>query len=229
MGEFYWTAGGRGYGGGRMEEGTERQTLMFSATFADEIQIMSHDFLEDYVFLSVGRVGSTSEFIEQRLVYAEEHEKVLRLKRCLKDAEIGCGGEGLCLVFVETKKGADVLERELWKSDFAVTAIHGNRNQQEREEALAAFRSGQNPILVATDVAARGLDIPNVSLVINFDMPKHIDDYVHRIGRTGRAGRKGKAIAFLNERQCSRDLLKRLNDLMVDANQERPDWFEEVL
>lgn len=83
-------------------------------------------------------------------------------------------------------------------------------------------------IQVATDVAARGLDIPNVSLVINYDMPKNIDDYVHRIGRTGRAGRKGKAIAFINERQCTRDLLKKLHDLLIEAKQERPDWFEEL-
>lgn len=154
MGEFY-------YGNPEFD----RQTLMFSATFQDEIQILARDFLHDYIFLSVGRVGSTNEFIEQKVVYAEEMEKTSRLKRCLRDAEIGCGGEGLCLVFVETKKGADVLEKDLWKNSFAVTAIHGNRNQQEREEALQAFRTGQNPILVATDVAARGLDIPNVSLV----------------------------------------------------------------
>lgn len=215
MGEFY-------YGG------LSRQTMMFSATFQDEIQILARDFLDDYVFLSVGRVGSTSDLIEQKLMYADEHDKVGRLKRCLKEAEIGMGGQGLALVFVETKKGADVLEKDLWKNHFAVTAIHGNRNQAEREEALQAFRTGQNPILVATDVAARGLDIPNVSLVINYDMPKHIDDYVHRIGRTGRAGRKGKAIAFINEKQCSRDLLKKLNDLLSDSKQERPDWFEEI-
>ncbi|CAD7927302.1 unnamed protein product [Amoebophrya sp. A25] len=206
----------------------DRQTMMFSATFQDEIQIMARDFLRDYIFLSVGRVGSTNEFIEQKVMYAEENDKTLRLKRCLKDAAIGCGGEGLCLVFVETKKGADVLEKDLWKNNFAVTAIHGNRNQQEREEALQAFRSGQNPILVATDVAARGLDIPNVALVINYDMPKNIDDYVHRIGRTGRAGRHGKAIAFINDKQCSRDLLRKLNDLLVEAKQDRPDWFEEI-
>eukprot|EP00392_Amoebophrya_sp_AT5.2_P017914 g18336.t1 len=217
MGEFY-------YGNPEFD----RQTLMFSATFQDEIQILARDFLNDYIFLSVGRVGSTNEFIEQKVVYAEEMEKTSRLKRCLRDAEIGCGGEGLCLVFVETKKGADVLEKDLWKNSFAVTAIHGNRNQQEREEALQAFRTGQNPILVATDVAARGLDIPNVSLVINYDMPKNIDDYVHRIGRTGRAGRRGKAIAFINDRQCSKDLLRKLNDLLVEAKQERPDWFEEI-
>lgn len=92
------------------------------------------------------------------------------------------------MVFVETKRGADSLEMDLHQRNVSVAAIHGDRTQTEREEALAAFKSGANPILVATDVAARGLDIPNVSLVVNFDMPKQLDDYVHRIGRTGRAG-----------------------------------------
>merc|ERR1719341_2443233 len=109
-----------------------------------------------------------------------------------------------------------------------VTAIHGDRTQAEREEALLAFRSGENPLLVATDVAARGLDIPSVSVVVNYDMPKNIDDYVHRIGRTGRAGRKGKAIAFINE-SCNRILLKELNGLLQEAKQERPLWFQEMM
>merc|ERR1712232_799024 len=105
---------------------------------------------------------------------------------------------GLAVVFVETKRAADTSELDLHNAGVKVTAIHGDRSQSERESALHAFKTGANPVLVATDVAARGLDIPNVSLVVNFDMPKQLDDYVHRIGRTGRAGRKGVAIAFVN-------------------------------
>jgi len=133
---------------------------------------------------------------------------------------------GLCLVFVETKRAADTLEMELHNDGISVTAIHGDRSQTERESALHAFKSGANPVMVATDVAARGLDIPNVSLVINFDMPKQIDDYVHRIGRTGRAGRKGTAIAFVNER-CT--YLPELGDLLKNAKQELPLWFDELI
>merc|ERR1712113_1011054 len=98
-------------------------------------------------------------------------------------------------------------------------------SQQEREEALHAFKSGANPVLVATDVAARGLDIPNVALVVNFDMPKQLDDYVHRIGRTGRAGQKGVAIAFVNER-CP--YLAELGQLLEEANQAPPVWFSDL-
>merc|ERR1719493_35734 len=133
--------------------------------------------------------------------------------------------DSLAVVFVETKKAADTLEIALYNAGVKVTAIHGDRSQQEREEALAAFKSGANPVLVATDVAARGLDIPNVALVVNFDMPKALDDYVHRIGRTGRAGRKGVAIAFVNER-CN--YLVELGELLSEAKQELPTWFSEL-
>lgn len=108
--------------------------------------------------------------------------------------------KGLTLVFVETKKGADALEDYIRSHGFGATSIHGDRSQQERESALRSFRSGQTPVLVATDVAARGLDIPHVTHVINFDLPTDIDDYVHRIGRTGRAGKKGLATGFFSEK-----------------------------
>eukprot|EP00397_Hematodinium_sp_SG-2012_P002722 GEMP01002730.1.p1 GENE.GEMP01002730.1~~GEMP01002730.1.p1 ORF type:complete len:728 (+),score=188.57 GEMP01002730.1:90-2273(+) len=205
-----------------------RQSLMFSATFPKEVQVLAADFLYDYVFLTVGRVGSTNEFIEQKLAYADEEDKLKKLMNVLKESEGGSDSKNLALVFVETKRGADMLERELWSKQLRVTAIHGDRTQAEREEALMAFRRGDNPLLVATDVAARGLDIPDVQLVVNYDMPKNIDDYVHRIGRTGRAGRRGKAFAFINE-QCNRQLLKELNGLLLEAKQERPLWFQDML
>lgn len=129
----------------------------------------------------------------------------------------------LTLVFVETKKGADSLEYWLCGNGFPATTIHGDRTQPERELALRSFKSGKTPILVATDVAARGLDIPHVSHVVNFDLPNDIDDYVHRIGRTGRAGKTGLATAFFNENNMS--LAKPLADLMQEANQEVPQWL----
>ena len=118
------------------------------------------------------------------------------------------------------------MERELWKSNFAVTAIHGNRNQQEREEALAAFRSGQNPVLVATDVAARGLDIPNVSLVINYDMPTEITRYTHRIGRTGRAGSDGLATTILCKGQDEKHVPELRKQFRKSGNRWKFEWDE---
>ncbi|GFG30573.1 hypothetical protein Cfor_10491 [Coptotermes formosanus] len=170
----------------------ERQTLMFSATFPKEIQastILARDFLDNYIFLAVGRVGSTSENITQKVVWVEEHDKRSFLLDLLNAAGLSQPTpESLTLVFVETKKGADSLEEFLHHEGYPVTSIHGDRSQREREEALRRFRSGATPILVATAVAARGLDIPHVKHVINFDLPSDVEEYVHRIGRTGRMG-----------------------------------------
>merc|ERR1711963_104139 len=128
------------------------------------------------------------------------------------------------LVFVETKRGADSLDEFLHREGFPVTSIHGDRTQREREEALRRFKSGQTPIIVATAVAARGLDIPNVKHVINFDMPSDVEEYVHRIGRTGRMGNLGLATSFFNEK--NRNLTKDLVELIVEANQDLPSWLE---
>ncbi|OBS73280.1 hypothetical protein A6R68_12134, partial [Neotoma lepida] len=131
-----------------------------------------------------GRVGSTSENITQKVVWVEEMDK----RSFLLDLLNATGKDSLTLVFVETKKGADSLEDFLYHEGYACTSIHGDRSQRDREEALHQFRSGKSPILVATAVAARGLDISNVKHVINFDLPSDIEEYVHRIGRTGRVG-----------------------------------------
>jgi ATP-dependent RNA helicase DDX3X len=173
-----------------------RQTLMFSATFPREIQWLARDFLKEYIFLMVGRVGSTSENITQRIEYVEDRDKqsvLLDLLAAEDPATVG-----LTLVFTETKRMADMLCDFLYANSHMATSIHGDRTQREREMALATFKSGRTPILVATAVAARGLDIPNVMHVVSYDLPKDVDDYVHRIGRTGRAGNTGTATAFFN-------------------------------
>ncbi|KAL7194199.1 hypothetical protein ACSBR1_034582 [Camellia fascicularis] len=202
-----------------------RQTLLFSATFPKEIQRLASDFLSNYIFLAVGRVGSSTDLIVQRVEFVHDSDKRSHLMDLLH-AQMTNGIHGkqsLTLVFVETKKGADALEHWLYTSGFHATTIHGDRTQQEREQALRSFKSGNTPILVATDVAARGLDIPHVAHVINFDLPNDIDDYVHRIGRTGRAGKTGLATAFFNENNLS--LAKPLADLMQESNQEVPTWL----
>ncbi|CAN4094830.1 unnamed protein product [Withania somnifera] len=202
-----------------------RQTMLFSATFPREIQRLALDFLSNYIFLAVGRVGSSTDLIVQRVEYVQETDKRSHLMDLLhaQRANGVHGKQALTLVFVETKKGADSLEHWLCMNGFPATAIHGDRTQQEREYALRSFKSGKNPILVATDVAARGLDIPHVAHVVNFDIPNDIDDYVHRIGRTGRAGKSGLATAFFNENNSS--VARALADLMQEANQEVPAWL----
>eukprot|EP00906_Rhabdomonas_costata_P013123 RCo018875 len=198
----------------------DRQTMMYSATFPKAIQQLASEFLCDYLFLTVGRVGSTTDFITQKLEWVEESDKRNLLLAMLNHVP------GLTLVFVETKRDADTLEHFLDQNRINVTSIHGDRTQREREDALRSFKTGRTPVLVATDVAARGLDIPNVAHVIQYDLPSCIDDYVHRIGRTGRAGNSGLATSFLNEknRPISRDLL----DLLKENNQEVPPWLSSM-
>lgn len=158
-----------------MPQRGERVTAMFSATFPKEIQLLAQDFLQsDYVFLAVGRVGSTSENIVQKIIWVEENDKRTVLMDLLDASE----REALTLVFVETKRGASDLAYTLGREGYNVVAIHGDLKQLDRERHLDAFRTGESPILVATAVAARGLDIPNVRHVINFDLPSDVDEYV---------------------------------------------------
>ncbi|KAI8872982.1 DEAD-domain-containing protein [Ramicandelaber brevisporus] len=206
-----------------MPDMSTRQTLMFSATFPREIQMLAQDFLSDYIFLSVGRVGSTSENITQRIEYVEDNEKKSVLLDMLSMTEKG----GLTLIFVDTKRMADHLNNYLLDHNFPATSIHGDRSQREREYALDTFRSGRTPVMVATAVAARGLDIPNVTHVINYDMPNDIDEWVHRCGRTGRAGNVGLATSFFN--QGNRNIMKGLVELLTEAHQEVPEWLQNMV
>jgi len=204
-----------------MPQVADRQTLMFSATFPTDIQMLARDFLKDYIFLSVGKVGSTSENITQKVLYVDDDEKRSVLLDILSADE-----NGLTLIFVETKRMADALSDFLITQNFPATSIHGDRSQQERERALDYFKSGRAPILVATAVAARGLDIPNVTHVVNYDLPSDIDDYVHRIGRTGRAGNVGVATAFFN--RGNKNVCKDLIDILTEANQEVPQFLNTI-
>ena len=207
-----------------MPPADQRQSLLFSATFPKEIQHLARDFLSDYIFLSVGKVGSTSENITQKVLYVENEDKESTLLDILAADEES--GSGLTLVFVETKRMADILSDFLYSNNFPANSIHGDRTQREREKALELFKSGRAPILVATAVAARGLDIPNVTHVINYDLPGDIDDYVHRIGRTGRAGNTGVATAFFN--RGNRNIARDMVDLLEEAKQEVPQFLNSI-
>ncbi|KAK9722589.1 DEAD-box ATP-dependent RNA helicase [Basidiobolus ranarum] len=199
----------------------DRQTLMFSATFPKDIQMLARDFLKEYIFLSVGRVGSTSENITQRIEYVDDEDKHSVLLDILTTEKASEGN--LTLIFVETKRMADSLCDFLLCRNIPATCIHGDRTQRERERALGTFRTGRTPVMVATAVAARGLDIPNVMLVINYDLPTDVDEYVHRIGRTGRAGNMGIATSFFN--RGNKGIARQLIEILKEANQDVPEWL----
>lgn len=171
----------------------ERQTLFFSATITPEIQVLVNTFLKDPVTVSV-RTAETSEHVEQTVIESRDKaHKLELLTEMLKGSDYD-----KVLVFGETKFGVQRLSDHLDNSGIPSVAIHGNKNQSQRQRALKQFKDERVRVLVATDVAARGLDIPNVSHVINFDTPQNYEDYIHRIGRTGRAGASGKAHTFID-------------------------------
>ncbi|CAH2089620.1 unnamed protein product [Euphydryas editha] len=189
---------------------TERQTLMFSATFPEDIQHLAGRFLNNYLFVAVGVVGGASADVEQIFHQVTKYEKQNMLKQLIQDND----GKRI-LVFVETKRNADFIAAMLSEQQLLTSSIHGDRMQREREEALLNFKSGRHCILVATAVAARGLDIKNVDIVVNYDLPKSIDEYVHRIGRTGRVGNRGMAVSFYDSEKVINKVIKLLKILSV--------------
>jgi len=199
--------------------GTEfRVTMMFSATFPKDIRQLATDFLKpSHLFLKVGKVGATTEDIKQTIKLVEDHSKEQQVLKDIKETP------GRTLVFSETKRDTDKLARFLFAQGLPASGIHGDRSQTEREAALRAFKNGRIQVLVATDVAARGLDIDDVTHVINYDMPKVIDSYVHRIGRTGRAGNLGKATSYFNgsNKGIAKDLIK----VLSESKQEVPPFL----
>jgi len=174
---------------------TERQTLAFSATMTPAVKTILDELLKPtYETISVA-TNQTNEHIDQDIIKAlDKKEKITLLKELLRDPEVE-----KVLIFGETKHGVQRLADHLNDASFLATAIHGDKSQGQRQRALKSFKDDQVNIMVATDVAARGLDIPNVSHVINFDIPQTYGDYVHRIGRTGRAGKTGKALTFVQK------------------------------
>lgn len=169
----------------------ERQTLLFSATMAKQMAEIAAAYLTDPVRVEVTPPGRTADLVTQSVIFAEPADKPDALI-----AQLDTHRDELALVFTRTKYGADKLARKIERAGFAVGAIHGNKSQGQRNRALEAFRAGELRVLVATDVAARGIDIPDVRHVYNFELPNVADNYVHRIGRTARAGRSGRALSL---------------------------------
>lgn len=169
----------------------KRQTLFFSATMPPAIQSLVQVLLTNPVSITVTPESTTAELVDQKLYYVQKSEKRALLHHILKNSP-----RESVLVFTRTKHGADRVARDLNHAGFQATAIHGDKTQQARERSLQGFKDGKMHILVATDIAARGIDIDDLGLVVNFDLPNIPESYVHRIGRTGRAGAFGKAISF---------------------------------
>ena len=187
---------------------TKRQTMLFSATIPAEIAKISKTILIDPVTISVTPVSSAVDTVKQFIYYVDKGNKQGLLKYLLEDKSIRSA-----LVFTRTKHGADKVVRDLLKSQINAAAIHGNKSQNARQLALSNFKNGVTRVLVATDIAARGIDIDELSHVINYDLPNIPETYVHRIGRTGRAGLNGIAISFCDydEKPFLADIEKLLN------------------
>jgi ATP-dependent RNA helicase RhlE len=199
----------------------KRQTMLFSATMPKAIADLAGDYLVDPVKVEVTPPGKAADKVEQYVHFvAGKNDKTVILKDTLK-----ANPDGRAIVFLRTKHTAEKLAKHLEQVEFKVASIHGNKSQGQRDRALKAFRDGDINVLVATDVAARGIDIPAVSHVFNYDLPEVPDAYVHRIGRTARAGREGVAIAFCapDETGLLRDIEKLMGIEVQTASGERPE------
>lgn len=188
------------------------QTLFFSATMPPAIQRLTERFLDDPKKIEVARPATTADTIEQQLITVGPRDKRKALRQLLREEEIKNG-----IIFCNRKRDVKEVYQSLKRHEFSVGQLHGDMEQSERMEVLRQFKENEIQLLCASDVAARGLDVPDVSHVFNFDVPGHADDYVHRIGRTGRAGRKGKAITITTKSKIDNRLLESVEKLTKNA------------
>ncbi|XP_017493142.1 PREDICTED: ATP-dependent RNA helicase p62 [Rhagoletis zephyria] len=197
----------------------DRQTLMWSATWPKEVKQLAEDFLGNYIQINIGSLElSANHNIRQVVDVCEEHDKEDKLKALLSEIYDTSENPGKIIIFVETKRRVDHLVRFIRSFGVRCGAIHGDKSQSERDYVLREFRSGKSNILVATDVAARGLDVDGIKYVINFDYPQSSEDYIHRIGRTGRSNTKGTSYAFFTKNNAKQS--KALVDVLREANQD---------
>ncbi|KAL3352319.1 hypothetical protein AABB24_020387 [Solanum stoloniferum] len=203
---------------------TQRQTLMYTATWPKGVRKIAADLLVNSVQVNIGNVDElvANKSITQHIEVLSPMEKQRRLEQILRSNEPG----SKIIIFCSTKKMCDQLSRNLTRN-FGAAAIHGDKSQGERDYVLSQFRTGRSPVLVATDVAARGLDIKDIRVVVNFDFPTGIEDYVHRIGRTGRAGASGLAYTFFSDQDAKHalDLVK----VLEGANQSVPTELRDMV
>uniref|UniRef100_A0A8C7XEF5 Probable ATP-dependent RNA helicase DDX41 n=1 Tax=Oryzias sinensis TaxID=183150 RepID=A0A8C7XEF5_9TELE len=193
----------------------QRQTLLFSATMPKKIQNFAKSALVKPVTINVGRAGAASLDVIQEVEYVKEEAKMVYLLECLQKTPPPV------LIFAEKKADVDAIHEYLLLKGVEAVAIHGGKDQEERTKAIEAFKEGKKDVLVATDVASKGLDFPAIQHVVNYDMPEEIENYVHRIGRTGRSGKTGIATTFINK-ACDESVLMDLKALLIEAKQKVP-------
>ncbi|CAH9052280.1 unnamed protein product [Cuscuta epithymum] len=192
-----------------------RTTYMFSATMPPAVERLARKYLRNPVVVTIGTAGKTTDLITQHVVMVKESEKSYKLQRLLDEL-----ADKTAIVFINTKKQADFVSKTLDKAGYKVTTLHGGKSQEQREISLEGFRTKRYTVLVATDVAGRGIDIPDVAHVINYDMPNNIEAYTHRIGRTGRAGKTGVATTFLTLQDT--DVFYDLKQMLIQSNSPVP-------
>merc|ERR1712048_57313 len=202
----------------------DRQTLMWSATWPKEVQRLARDLCrEEPVHINIGSLSlRAAHTIRQYVEVVQQHDKRSRLKRLLEKVMDG----SKILIFCATKRDGDELTREMRLDGWPALCIHGDKKQEERDWVLKEFKEGKSPILIATDVASRGLDVKDIKYVINFDFPNQIEDYIHRVGRTGRAGATGSSYTFFtpDKAKHARDLVS----VLREANQQVPEELEKM-
>jgi ATP-dependent RNA helicase RhlE len=194
----------------------KRQTLFFSATLPGEVRDLAKSMLHDPLEVKTAPQATPAETVRQSVLFVAKTEKRPRLVDFLRE-----NADGRVIVFTRTKHGADKLHRDLDRAGIPAAAIHGNKSQNQRERALAAFKSPRPPVLIATDIAARGIDVDHVSHVVNYELPHEPETYVHRIGRTGRAGQVGAALSFCDHEERPRlTAIERLIGRTIDRGNE---------
>jgi ATP-dependent RNA helicase RhlE len=199
---------------------SDRQTLFFSATLPAEVRELADSMLRDPLEVKTAPQATPAETVSQSVFFVAKKEKKALLVKLLAEE-----ATGRVIVFARTKHGADKLHRDLDKVGIRAAAIHGNKSQAQRERALADFKSPRPPVLIATDIAARGIDVDDVAHVVNYELPHEPETYVHRIGRTGRAGQTGKAVSFCDADERPRLVaIERLLKRSIPTRNEPPAW-----
>jgi len=199
----------------------QRQTVLFSATMPKKIQEFAMSALTKPVIVNVGRAGAANLDVIQEVEYVKVEAKIVYLLECLQKTSPPV------LIFAGSVGAVDDIHEYLLLKGVDAVAIHGQKDQAERQDAIKMFKEGKKDVLVATDIASKGLDFPDIQHVINYDMPKEIENYVHRIGRTGRCGKTGVATSFINRSQ-SKSILLDLKHLLKEAKQPIPLILEHI-
>lgn len=211
-----------------MGVGRRRQNMMFTATMTNDVEQLSKKYVENPVIVNIGSTSSTeltvNERIDERFEFFPTDDDSKKIKRLVKILESGQYQPPI-IVFINYKESGEYINKQLLAKGHRVSLIHGSKSQDQREAALRSFKDGETDILIGTNVAARGIDVNNVSLVINYQMTKKIDDYVHRVGRTGRAGNYGTAITFLSEKD-DMEIINDLKKMLRKSRKKVPEEFK---